>query len=383
MGIEGLIKFIRDEHPSAITIDHIANIGTGKLIVCDISTYLYRYKLLLKEKWLFSFYKNFLKLFKKYNLHVTFIFDGKPPKLKEEERKFRTSIKESAGIKASDIQYDLSVYKDTGNITELLKNIQLKIDKRKDRKEKKDGKYKSLLHKLHGKKEDEEKGGEFEINIEDIENEIESLSRQSEGLTKEDITLVKKLFKFLGIPYILASGEAETLAAYLKYKNIADLVISVDSDTIVYGIKEVIIEINSNGTCMIVNYDKLLESMKFDKEMFMDFCIMCGTDYNKNVKKIGIKTAFKFINKYKSIENIIKNESKYDYENLIKNDRYRNVRKIFIFTEIPTNINGKEIDKLKTWKEDANKKEEKNGDFNLFQIDDWITEYTTKIDWID
>ena len=47
-----------------------------------------------------------------------------------------------------------------------------------------------------------------------------------------------------------------------------------------------------------------IETTDHRKEEFLDFCIMCGTDYNPNIKKIGVKRSFALIQKHRSIESV-------------------------------------------------------------------------------
>jgi 5'-3' exonuclease len=52
--------------------------------------------------------------------------------------------------------------------------------------------------------------------------------------------------------------------------------------------------------------------MNFTQEQFIDLCILSGTDYVATIPKVGAKTAFSLINEHISIENIIKQNSKYE-----------------------------------------------------------------------
>jgi 5'-3' exonuclease len=53
---------------------------------------------------------------------------------------------------------------------------------------------------------------------------------------------------------------------------------------------------------MKIEIHELLDSLKFTYEQFLDFCIMCGTDYNVNLPKIGPERAFRYISEHKSID---------------------------------------------------------------------------------
>ena len=51
----------------------------------------------------------------------------------------------------------------------------------------------------------------------------------------------------------------------------------------------------------------MLESLKLNSDEFLDLCIMCGCDYNKNIYRVGPEKAYKYIQKYSSIEEIASN----------------------------------------------------------------------------
>lgn len=361
MGIKKLPETINTDYSDATFITHISLICQNKRVVCDISTFIYKYKLMAKDRWLYTFYKNFLRIFQKYNIPCTFIFDGKPSKLKEEERKNRTNSKDNMRDQASSLEYDLDIYKETGKISDLLKETQMKIN------EKNKGEKSLLRKKMKLTIENEkEKKNEFKINIKDIEEKINTLDNRSEGITSEDIKLVKKLFDHLGVRYICATAEAETMCAYLVKKKLADIVISVDSDNLAYGIDYLITDINtSTHNCFVIDQNKLLNLMELVIDEFKDFCILCGNDYNNNIKKVGIVTALKYIKKYRSIERLMENE-KLDFSPI---EKYKEVRDLFNLKEIPKGIDrrGKiyDIVKLSSWRG------YRKGEFTLFNTDDW------------
>ena len=48
-------------------------------------------------------------------------------------------------------------------------------------------------------------------------------------------------------------------------------------------------------TCIELNIKNILDGLEIDYFQFRDLCIMCGTDYNKNIYGIGPEKAFKLI----------------------------------------------------------------------------------------
>ncbi len=155
----------------------------------------------------------------------------------------------------------------------------------------------------------------------------------------------KFFIKLLGIPMIAANGEAEALCVKMARNNLVDYVYTEDSDAITYAVASYLKESTDDKTSFSndikiikkgpsqnfieMNVNKILSDFKFDANQFLDFCILSGCDYCKNIPKIGPMTAYKIITDYKSIENY-KNKT-----NKIPEDfNYLEVRDIFINPDI-------------------------------------------------
>ena len=74
------------------------------------------------------------------------------------------------------------------------------------------------------------------------------------------------------------------------------------------------------------------KNLEMDKGVFLDLCIMCGTDYNPNIPMIGSKKAYKYLKKHGSID-IIEEKEKIDTSIL----NHQTVRQLFQHN-IPINI---------------------------------------------
>jgi exonuclease-1 len=86
---------------------------------------------------------------------------------------------------------------------------------------------------------------------------------------------------------IVAPHEADAQLAFLSRNNLVDIIISEDSDCVVYGCKDILFKLNRDGTCdrLIVDdiYNRFIDN-KFDLrgftyEMFLSMCIISGCDY--------------------------------------------------------------------------------------------------------
>jgi 5'-3' exonuclease len=108
----------------------------------------------------------------------------------------------------------------------------------------------------------------------------------------------------------IAEGIITHNCADLCKRGLVDAVLSEDTDVLAYGTPIFLSKINtSNGTCIRIKHPEMLAALKIDHKEFLDLCIMCGCDYNKNIPRVGPEKAYKYIQKYSSIEGIASNTS--------------------------------------------------------------------------
>ena len=200
------------------------------------------------------------------------------------------------------LSLELELYKSSQKSTPFLVEIMDKINKSNTKTQK----ITKLLHA--GKKE--ETCPEY-IDIDAVEEYLKKKEKQIINFSKDDIIDLKKMLELFGVPYIQAPGEAEALGAYLSSVGKIKAVLTEDTDVLAYGTSIYISNLNSStGYCDGIYLSEVLESFEFSQEEFLDFCIMCGTDYNDNIPGYAAGNVFKFITKYKCIENFIEEDKK-------------------------------------------------------------------------
>lgn len=115
-----------------------------------------------------------------------------------------------------------------------------------------------------------------------------------------------------GIDYIVAPYEADAQLAFLSINDYVNVVISEDSDLLVFGCKRVLFKFNlDTGFGEEINLSDLGTIKKpyllnFTQEMFRQVCILGGCDYLPSIEGIGIVTAIKLMNQYRDINKIFK-----------------------------------------------------------------------------
>jgi flap endonuclease-1 len=285
MGINNLKNELRSYN--LVKKGHISQFSQQKGGL-DISSYIYKFSKVFVNNWL-NCIPNFVAIFKKYNVHPTFIFDGKAPQEKDKERQRRRNCQKKSEEKTENIREDLIKFKNNEPPSDLLKEVMKKIN------DKKKGGLRLLMLK-----------NETEIDIEKIEEYILERDKQATPIKKEDVDTLKELLTKFGIPLLNSSGEAEALCAKMFNEKQFDFVITEDSDILAYGVEYYISDLNTlTGECEIIRLSEVLNHLKLDFNSFQEFCVMCGCDYNDNIPNIGIKNCLLYIQKHKNINNVI------------------------------------------------------------------------------
>ena len=316
MGIKNLNTFLRDICPDIFVPTHLSQFAYKKVAI-DISLYMHKYKACCGDRWLSAFI-NLIASLRRNELHCVFIFDGKAPIEKDREHVKRKESREKQELKFQELEEALDLYHKTSTISQCL------IDLCKRRRS--PPSHKRLL----SKSSKSSKSSSKDIDIEWLTNKLEQLSNQLYKITPEDFVLVKTLFSILNVPFYTAPHEAEKFCAKLCIDGMVDAVLSEDTDIIAYGAPVFLSKIDTGAaTCVSIKNSVILEALELDKNQFLDFCIMLGTDYNDNIPKIGNKTAYKHMLKYGGIDELSK-ESKIDISIL----NHIRVRELFTdFTE--------------------------------------------------
>lgn len=114
-------------------------------------------------------------------------------------------------------------------------------------------------------------------------------------------TEVRELLQLIGVPAIAAPGEAEAYAAALARAGGDSIVITDDSDCIVFGAPRMV-RLGAGDNITIVDRAAALDALGISGEMLIDLAILLGCDYTGRVAGVGPVRALKLIHEYSSIE---------------------------------------------------------------------------------
>lgn len=278
MGIKGLTQLIKHNSPNAIETVNLHKLS-GKKVAIDASLFMYKMLINMRStnnSYLTNndgkivshitgiFYKtaNYLAV----DITPIYVFDGKPPQNKDDVLKNRNTKVANAKLAM-----------ENENLTEEQKN---------------------------------------------------NLEKQTIRLTKQHVDDIKYLLNLMGVSYVQANGEAEAYASEMCRKGMVDYVVTEDMDTLAFGCPRMIRtcldkSIKRSDVISVIDLSTILKDFGMTYTEFIDMCILCGCDYCANIPRIGNKTAYNHIKKYKNIESILQTLKQLpeDYETKYKESR--------------------------------------------------------------
>jgi len=285
MGIKSLSKFLKEHYPQVFETIHISEYQFKKVAI-DTSLYLCNYKASVGEGWLNAFLR-LVSLLRENEIHCFFSYDSGSPPEKQAEKQHRRDARDKNEDRILNLEQAIEEYENTGVVDPILLEFQNKRGLVQS----------SIVRPM-----------KTSLNIQGIKFAVEKLRKQLFSISEADFALTKALFDVLQVPYANAPMEAEAFCSDLCRQGKVDAVLSEDTDVLAYGAPVFLTKMNTrDGTCMRIKYEDLLSEMEMTSEMFLDFCIMCGTDYNKNIFRVGPAKAFSLIQEHKSIEEVGKN----------------------------------------------------------------------------
>lgn len=142
----------------------------------------------------------------------------------------------------------------------------------------------------------------------DIEN-MKKYASSSIRMNKEIVDDAKKLISLLGCPFIQAPSEAEAQASFLVSKGDASVVVSQDSDVLLFGAPFLVRNFFASGKKikgkeifpLEFSLKKTLEEKNISLDQLIFLSMLVGTDYNVGgIKKIGPTKALELVKQFEN-----------------------------------------------------------------------------------
>ena len=113
------------------------------------------------------------------------------------------------------------------------------------------------------------------------------------------------------VQFIVAPYEADAQLVYLERIGLVDGIITEDSDLLVFGARNVFFKFDADGRCVHISrsdFGKVREVnlVGWTDVQFREMAILSGCDYLASIHGMGLKTAWKYLKKCKSMVRIVK-----------------------------------------------------------------------------
>jgi flap endonuclease-1 len=164
-------------------------------------------------------------------------------------------------------------------------------------------------------------------------------------LTKPLIEDAKRLLELLGIPYLRAPSEGEAQTAHMAKRGDVWAANSRDYDSLLFGAPRLVRYVTISGREFlpskgvsrplepeIISLRELLSHHGITREQLVDLAILIGTDFNEGIKGMGPKTALKLLREYGSLEGLPE-----EVKSKLPAQPYKDVRTIFLKPQVTDN----------------------------------------------
>lgn len=305
MTIKGLNNLIKDKYKQVIEECWLSDFKDYRIFI-DADNIVYHYiasaskkvlqstDIILEEidrnKVMNEFMKSMITLcldFLRLDIVPVLVFDGKPPEAKSKTRQKRITKKEE------------------------------------------------LRSKINSTKESIQSQDVLNVSKTEIENH-KKLLLQDNYITREEMAYFKIILNSLEIPIVEANCESEKVCSSFCIEGKGTAVYSQDSDCLAHGNFLTIRKLYSrefredkqiyDRKVEYIILDKLLDHIELEYSSFVDLCIASGTDYNDNVKQMGITRMMSLIKTHGSIDNLPRDK---DWSIL----KHKEIRHIFDYQE--------------------------------------------------
>lgn len=166
-------------------------------------------------------------------------------------------------------------------------------------------------------------------NSDNIDDKIKYFKRTT-NISKEQFEQCKELLKYMGIPYLISSEEADIELAMLCKNKIVYGVYTDDMDILTFGSPKLIKNLFSYKKNPVeLNLDIILNELKLSYNEFIELCILFGCDYCKRITNINSNELYNIYLEEKNIEKTINKLNNLGYY-IKNNNNYKLIKDYFM-----------------------------------------------------
>lgn len=161
-------------------------------------------------------------------------------------------------------------------------------------------------------------------------------AQASSRINSEIIEDGRRLILAMGLPVIQAPSEGEAQAAHMAIRGDVGLVASQDYDSLLFGSPMVVRNLAITGKRKLpkknvyvdvepetIHLKEELLRLGISQKQLVDIGILCGTDFNPGLARVGPKTALSLIRKKGSLEAVLQERGEWI-------ESFEEIREIFL-----------------------------------------------------
>ncbi len=150
----------------------------------------------------------------------------------------------------------------------------------------------------------------------------------------------RRLIQAMGLPLVQAPSEGEAQAAYMAKRGDVELVGSQDYDSLLFGAPRVVRNLAITGKRKLprkniyvdvepetIDLEEGLARLGITRKQLVEIGIMCGTDFNAGLSRVGPKTALKLIREKGDLESILAEQEE-------KIENFDQIREFFLHPDV-------------------------------------------------
>lgn len=144
--------------------------------------------------------------------------------------------------------------------------------------------------------------GEWMRDTEEYREKVRKLEQRTDVIRPGDYAFLTRFLVDHGWVTLIAHDEGEFAAAWLEVSGIAHAVISDDFDVLPCGSRLFIRNFGAHKQpCQAVRLEPVLVALRMSQAMFLEFCVLCGSDFTNHLHGMGPVKAKQCMQTYKSL----------------------------------------------------------------------------------
>ena len=184
-----------------------------------------------------------------------------------------------------------------------------------------DGKPPQLKQKLLDNRKQVRKRALEKLEEAQTESDKIKYLKRSVIITREQIEQCRELLDLMGIPYIDAIEEADSELSNLCKNNLVYAVLTEDMDILTFGSPRIIRNLTTSKKEPIeIDLETVLNKLDLTYEQFIEMCILFGCDYCPNISDIKPSIIYKVYIKTKNLDVTLNELIKMNYNVPTKED---------------------------------------------------------------